>query len=235
MTVIGLDTSLPTTAVCVLRDDGRAYHTPPPSADRLLGAAEHSRELLPELDRLMRESGAGWSEVHAIAVGVGPGTFTGLRIGIATARALAQALGKPVVPVGTLASLASGIEARPQAAARARLPVLDARRNQVFAALRGREGGELWAPLVAGPEELAGRITALGGPVVAAGSGAIRFRRELEAAGAEVLPDPDPAHRISARHICALAEEGRPARPEAIQPIYLRPPDAERWLERDTT
>ena len=98
----------------------------------------------------------------------------------------------------------------------------------------GRTGEELWPPLVAAPGELAGRVAALPEPPLAAGSGALRFRGELEAAGAEVLPDDEPAHRVSARHVCVLAEAGRPARPESIEPIYLRPPDAELWLERDT-
>jgi tRNA threonylcarbamoyladenosine biosynthesis protein TsaB len=87
---------------------------------------------------------------------------------------------------------------------------------------------------VAAPGELAERVSALPRAPLAAGSGAIRFRDELEAAGAEVPPDAEPAHRVSARHLCLLAEAGRPARPESIEPIYLRPPDAELWLERDT-
>ena len=167
-------------------------------------------------------------------MGVGPGSFTGLRIGLATARALAQALDKPVVPVGTLAALARGIGERSGAQDRARLAVLDARRSQAFAALHGTGGEALWPPLVATPGELAERVAALPQAPLAAGSGAIRFRDELEAAGAEVPPDAEPAHRVSARHLCVLAEAGRPARLESIKPIYLRPPDAELWLERDT-
>ncbi len=136
--------------------------------------------------------------------------------------------------MGTLAALARGIGKQRGAEARARLAVLDARRGQAFAALRGPGDEELWPPLVAQPGELAERVAALPQPPLAAGSGAIRFRDELEAAGADVLPDAEPAHRVSGRHICLLAEAGRPAQPESIEPIYLRPPDAELWLERDT-
>ena len=64
--------------------------------------------------------------------------------------------------------------------------------------------------------------------------GGFRGRGELEAAGAEVPPDDDSAHRVWARHVCRLAEDGAPSPPEAIQPIYLRPPDAQIWLERDS-
>jgi tRNA threonylcarbamoyladenosine biosynthesis protein TsaB len=155
-------------------------------------------------------------------------------VGIATARGIAQALGAPIVGVGTLTSLARGIAANPAAAGRHRLAVIDARRSQAFAALFDPEGVEAWAPLVATPDQLRERVAELPNAPLAAGSGALRFRGELEAAGAEVLPDADSAHRVWARHLCRLAEVGTPVMPESVQPIYLRPPDAELWLDRDT-
>lgn len=229
--VVGFDTASDDVAVALTRG-GETID------ERLLAAASdgrprHASALLPELESQVQRAG-GWERVERIGVGVGPGSFTGLRIGLATARALGQALDKAVVPIGTLATLARGIAERSGAEARARLAVLDARRGQAFAALYGPEGEELWPPLVAAPGELAGRVSALPRAPLAAGSGAIRFRDELEAAGAEVPPDAEPAHRVSARHLCVLAEAGRPARLESIKPIYLRPPDAELWLERDT-
>jgi tRNA threonylcarbamoyladenosine biosynthesis protein TsaB len=229
--VVGFDTATDDVAMALTRD-GEILD------ERLLAAASdgrprHASVLLPELEALVELAG-GWQTVDLIGVGVGPGSFTGLRIGLATARALAQALDEPVVPVGTLAALARGIGERSGAEARPRLAVLDARRGQAFAALYGSGGEELWPPLVAAPGELAERVAALPQAPLAAGSGALRFRDELEAAGAQVLPDVEPAHRVSARHLCVLAEAGTPARPESIEPIYLRPPDAELWLERDT-
>jgi tRNA threonylcarbamoyladenosine biosynthesis protein TsaB len=229
--VVGFDTATDDVAAAIIRGgetlDERLLAT---ASD---GRPRHASALLGELESLVERAG-GWKPVDLIGVGVGPGSFTGLRIGLATARALAQALDKPVVPVGTLAALSRGIAERCGAQAGARLAVLDARRGQAFAALHGAGGEELWPPLVAAPGELAGRVAALPQGPLAAGSGAIRFRDELEAAGVDVLPDDEPAHRVSARHVCALAEAGRPARPESIEPIYLRPPDAELWLERDT-
>jgi len=226
--VVGFDTATEDVAVAATRDGGlleeRRVVAPP--GERPL----HAGALLVELEAVVDKLG-GWQRVDVIGVGIGPGSFTGLRVGLATARALAQALAKPAVPVGTLAALAGGIGAGPGAEGRARLAVLDARRGQAFAALHGPGDEELWPPLVADPDELAGRIGELPEPPLAAGSGALRFRRELQFAGAEVLPDGDAAHRISARQICVLAGAGSPA---PLEPVYLRPPDAEIWLERDT-
>ena len=112
--------------------------------------------------------------------------------------------------------------------------MLDARRGEAFAALYDPDGEELWRPSVLAPEELAERVRSLGAPPLAAGDGSLRFRDQLEAAGAEV-PDPeDPVHRIAARHICALGMAGQTSSPEGIEPVYLRAPDAERWRERDS-
>jgi len=177
------------------------------------------------------DAAGGWEAVDLIAVGLGPGSFTGLRVGIATARGLATSLGLPVAGVCTLDALGMGILER--GGDRSALAVLDARRGEVFAALYAPGAERLWEPLVLSPEDLAERVSALAEPPSAAGSGAVRFRHELVGRGVDVLDDGDPAHRVAARHICALAVavgggDDLPA------PIYLRPPDAERWRERDT-
>jgi tRNA threonylcarbamoyladenosine biosynthesis protein TsaB len=171
--------------------------------------------------------------VDLIAVGVGPGSFTGLRIGVATARALSQSLGLEVASVGSLAAIARGIGELPGAHDNPRVAVLDARRGQAFAAVHSAAGEELAAPLVAGPEALAELVQGLDGTPLAAGDGALRFRRELEAAGADVPDDDDAVHRMAARHVCALALDGPAGPAQAVKPIYLRPPDAELWRERD--
>ena len=232
MTVIlGFDTATSDVAVAATRNGA-------PFDERVMAAQagerpRHATALLGEIESVVQRAG-GWEDVGAIAVGVGPGSYTGLRIGIATARGLAQALAKPVVPVGTLAALAEGMDEDAEARDRARLAVLDARRGQAFAALYEANGREVWPPLVATPAELAERVSTLSRPLMAAGSGAIRFRKELEVAGVEIPPESESAHRISARHVCLLGGAGKPSPPDSIQPIYLRPPDAERWLERDT-
>ena len=194
------------------------------------GRPRHSEVLLAEIERAV-EAGGGWSKVDRIAVGIGPGSFTGLRIGIATARALAQAQDLPLVPVGSLAALARGISEAESDRGLA-LPVFDARRSEAFAALFD-DGGEVWAPFVGAPDELAARVRELDGTPLAAGSGALRFARELEAAGATVAPPEDAIHRVAARHVCTVGEAAIEAPTDQIQPLYLRPPDAKRWRDRD--
>lgn len=196
------------------------------------GRPRHSALLLREIERSVDAAG-GWEHIDRIAVGLGPGSYTGLRIGIATARALAQARSLPVAGVGSLAALAAAIAAHPDAEGRPALPLLDARRGQAFAALHAPDGEELWQPRVLAPEELAEKVRGLDPAPLAGGDGSLRFASELEAAGAAVASPDDPVHRIAARWICALGEQTETSPPELIGPIYLRPPDADKWRERD--
>ena len=140
-----------------------------------------------------------------IAVGIGPGSFTGVRIGLATARGLALGLGVPVAGVSTLDALAAG--------APGAIPVVDARRGEVFV-LQGE-------PRVLPPAEVE-----LHPGTVCVGSGAVRYRSVLEAAGAEIPADQDDRHVPRARFHAQLARDFGPA--EAVEPMYLRVPDADK-------
>jgi tRNA threonylcarbamoyladenosine biosynthesis protein TsaB len=229
VTLVGFDTSLATTSACVLRDDGEAFFTASPSPARLLGPARHSEELLPEIERLVRESGTAWDDVESIAVGIGPGTFTGLRIGIATARALGQALGVPLRPVSSL--LVLGKAAADETDHHQVLAMIDARRGQVFAALfeQGSEDqpATVWDPAVLDPDVLIHHVRQLDQHPVCVGDWAIKFRAELEGEGANVPPSDSGLHSVSGLHLCRLAMNVELLPPTDVYPAYLRLPDAE--------
>lgn len=217
------------TVACAWRD-GEVLH------ESLLGLSPqgrplHATRLLEEVERAAAAAG-GWDAVDLIAVGLGPGSFTGLRVGIATARGLGLSLGLPARGVCTLDALAAGMPAA--GAEGERLAVLDGWRGEVFAALYDAVGKRIWEPAVYRPRELAERAAALGQTPSVAGSGAVRFRQELARDGVRIADDSDPVHRVAGRHVCALAAAAAGEEdPDGLAPIYLRPPDAERWRERD--
>jgi len=216
--LLGFDTSTAATAVCVERADGEAFELVPEPAD-LEQRPAHGAELLPAAARLLAEAGLGWGDLDGVAVGVGPGAFTGLRIGVATARSLALARELELRPVSSLAALAEGIGG-PQ-----RLPVIDARRGEVFAALF-EEGAERLEAAAWPPQRLAAELAEGGLSPRAAGDGALHFRDVLEAAGATVEPEGSPAHVVRGLHVCRLARRLPSRPPQAVLPDYLRLPDA---------
>jgi tRNA threonylcarbamoyladenosine biosynthesis protein TsaB len=166
MIVVGFDTATDDTAVCAIRDGAPAYEVQIGPGEG--GRPRHASALLPAVEEAASAAG-GWDSVDRIAVGIGPGSFTGLRIGVSTARALAGSLSLPLAPVGTLDALGRAMAAR--APDRHRLAVLDARRGEVFAALFDPSGARLWEPLVKPPAELAQRLGELPAAPLAAGIG----------------------------------------------------------------
>jgi tRNA threonylcarbamoyl adenosine modification protein YeaZ len=165
--------------------------------------ASVAKTLLEDVDALLRQASARTTDLDAIVVGTGPGSFTSTRIGLAVARGLGLALDLRGAGVSTLDALAAGAEDG--------LPVIDARRGEVFVP----------GPAVVAPAELeaTGRLCV--------GDGAVRYREVLEASGGEVPPDDDPRHRPRAVFHALLAEALGPV--DEIEPIYVRAPDAERW------
>jgi len=153
-------------------------------------------------DDLLREAAVERTDLTALAVGTGPGSFTGLRLGLAAARGLAFALDLQVAGVSTLDALAAG--------APGAVPVIDAGRREVFT-LRDGE------PVVCSPQEV--------DAVLCVGDGAVRYRSVLEERGAEIPPDKDERHLPRARFHAELARDFGPA--DNVEPLYLRVPDAE--------
>jgi tRNA threonylcarbamoyladenosine biosynthesis protein TsaB len=219
VSILGLDTSTAASAVCLLRGDGEVFELAPEPA-ALSAPPAHARELMPAVADAMERAGVGYGDLQAIAVGVGPGTFTGLRIGIATARGLASANGLTLRPVSSLAALAEGIDAE------LRLPLIDAKRGELFAALYGADGTPRFGPLAEAPESVAERVRGVSVAALAAGDGSVRFRGVLEAAGIRVLPDESRSHVVRALHICRLAAGVPGVPPQAVLPDYIRAPDA---------
>ena len=218
MNLLVFDTATPATVVGVRAGGGEPVerrHDPEPAA-----RPGHAEQLLALARDALDAAGVGWEDLDRVGVGVGPGTFTGLRIGVATARALGQGTGAELAAVSTLEALAWPVRED-----RVALAVLDARRSEAFVA--AWHGGEqLVAARAVAPEALADLVAATGEKVLAVGDGAIRFRARLEAAGADVPEDDAAVHRVGAAGLCALALAAPAVDRDALVPDYVRPPDA---------
>jgi tRNA threonylcarbamoyladenosine biosynthesis protein TsaB len=178
--------------------------------DEVLGErVSRAQTLLEDVDALLRQAGAHPSDIGRLAVGLGPGSFTGVRIGLAAARGLALSLDVPGSGVSTLDALAAGAPG-----ARA---VIDAKRGEVFTVLDGE-------PTAVPPPALTVEAGA-----VCVGDGARRYRWFFEQYGGIVPPDDDERHLPRARFHAALA--GEPGPVDELEPLYLRVPDAERSIQ----
>lgn len=194
MLILAFDTATPAATSALVRDG------------EVLGErVSRATSVLADADALLRTAGLDLEALDGVAVGTGPGSFTGLRIGLAAARGLGLALGLRVAGVSTLAALSAG--------APGALPVIDARRREVFT-LAGAE------PVCLRPGEL---VLEPGTRCV--GDGAVRYRAVLEAKGASIPPDGSELHVPRARFHALLARDFLPA--ELVEPIYVRRPDAE--------
>jgi tRNA threonylcarbamoyladenosine biosynthesis protein TsaB len=196
----------------------------------------HAESLTPAIEFTCRQARVELSEIGVVAVDLGPGLFTGLRVGIATGKAIAQALRVPMIGVTSLDLLA--FPAR--FCSRLIAAVLDARRGEVFSALyRHVPGGvqRISEPQVGSPDELASELVARGEEVLMVGDGAGRYASTFRPLVDVEVVEPDLAHPsarslVSLAHARALREEW--VQPWELQPLYLRRPDAEiNWSARD--
>jgi len=196
----------------------------------------HAETLAPAIEFLTGQAKVPLREISAIAVDVGPGLFTGLRVGVATAKALASTLRIPMVGVTSLDLLAFPV----RWSDRRIVSVVDARRGEVFFSFyRQVPGGvqRLSPHRVGSPDELCSEIQAVGGEVLAVGDGAIRYRAALEELtrveiGDGALAFPSPGSLVELAHAKALREEF--VQPSELEPVYLRKADAEiNWQVRE--
>jgi tRNA threonylcarbamoyladenosine biosynthesis protein TsaB len=214
MRLLAFDTATAATAVAVADGDSVLERRDDPPAG---ARPRHTSRLMALIAELLEEAGWDWDQLDRVAVGVGPGTFTGLRIGIATARGLAQARGLELVGVSTLESLSLNADAENVCA------VLDARRGEVFAAAWSRRRSVL-QPATLDPVALAERLSP---GTLAIGEGAVAFRHVLERSGALIPDDGSDLHRVTAVNHCRLGLLAEPSDTDAVRPEYLRLPDAE--------
>ncbi len=233
MIVLGLETATNVCGVALISEDRVLAEL------SVTGRLTHSQRLMPLVEQALAESGVERTAIDGIAVSAGPGSFTGLRIGLATAKGLGFSLERPVLPVPTLDALAFNVWSWPGLIC----PLLDARKAQVYAALyrgdpEGRAGlrrlGGYWAMDLG---SLLDRISAFAGPVLFLGDavgrygGAIKERLPEKARFAPVSARFPAAASVAQIGSCLLATGHRPDAAQAT-PIYIRPSEAEAKARR---
>ncbi|MFH1736622.1 MAG: tRNA (adenosine(37)-N6)-threonylcarbamoyltransferase complex dimerization subunit type 1 TsaB [Actinomycetota bacterium] len=230
MKVLGFDTATPVTSVA-LSEDGRIIAELSITGDRT-----QMERLMPMIDAALKDAGVKVRDIDGIAVGTGPGLFTALRIGVATANALSQALRVPIAGVSSLDALAKGCAGSGETIA----AVIDAKRGEVFASLYISDAGLnslVWAAGVFEPETLARRLAVVGGEVIAVGNGVIAYQNIFK----EYLGDnlSVAAPELMFPRAAAVIELGEPALREApkglpgqVRPVYVRQPDADKNIKK---
>jgi tRNA threonylcarbamoyladenosine biosynthesis protein TsaB len=228
--ILALDTS--TAQVSVAIGDGGAVL----GAVELVGGRRHAEQLAPAIDYLRRELAVDLGHLAAIAVGTGPGLFTGLRVGVTTAKVMAQALRIPVVGIPSLDLVAYPL----RHTGRTIVAVLDARRREVFAArYQPVPGGvqRVSEYAVYPPAELVAELASEGHSFLLAGDGIERFPEEFAALDhAEVAGGGFAAPSVAAlvELATARAEREEFEQPGELRPLYLRQSDAEIAWNRGT-
>ena len=196
----------------------------------------HAESLAPAIEFVCGQADVTLGELGAIAVDVGPGLFTGMRVGIATGKALAQALRVPMIGISSLDLLAFPLHRGGRLIA----SVVDARRGELFYALyRPVPGGvqRITEPSVGTVDDLVADLVARGDEVVCVGDGALRYRDAIDELvrvdiAEQWLSNPSAAPLVQLAHAKAIREEW--VNPWELAPMYLRKPDAQiNWSTRE--
>ncbi len=229
MYLLGIDTSTKTGSVAVVSE------TAVIAQYSLNIEVTHSERFMSTVDRVLMDTGIPVSQVDGFAVAIGPGSFTGLRIGLSAVKGLALVTGKPVAAVPTLRALAWNVPF----AAHPVCPMLDARKNEVYAALYTHEGPtltQIMPEAVISLSKLSGVIT---GRTVFTGEASHHYRAEIEKLfGERALFAPRAAVLPSAASVAEIGIEmirsGRYSDPDSLTPMYIRRPEAEVAWEKRT-
>lgn len=215
MRILAIDTALPAVSACVLDHDAEE----PISSETVAMERGHAEALMPLIERVMAKVEGGFSSIDRVAVAVGPGSFTGIRIGLAAGQAIALAAKAEAVGVSTLAALAAPLILEPFDGVVA--AAIDARHGRVYVAAFGADGRAILAPRRASPQEALNLMGS--GPILLVGSGAELLAKEARSRGvaakivsAQASPD-----------IVFVARLGLAAQPETApaRPLYLKEPD----------
>lgn len=223
MILLGIETAAELVGVALADDDG------PLAGTFVRGERRHAETLAPAIGHVLAQAGLALKALDAVALDVGPGLFTGIRVGVATAQGLAEGLGIGIVPVTSVAVLAREVYDAgwdgPVAA------VVDARRGEVFCARYSGPEEETHPPARYSPEALAAELAAEPG-VLLAGTGARRYAASFAGfrVAAVVHPSPRALVAVAADR---LAAGERPVAPAEVRPVYLREADARiNWVQR---
>ncbi|MEN9822989.1 MAG: hypothetical protein RLZ04_1415 [Actinomycetota bacterium] len=229
MLILGIETATPQVSVAIGGHEGVL------ALFEVSRGRRHAETLVPAIEFACRQAEISIDEFSAIAVDIGPGLFTGMRVGLSAAKAMAQALRIPMIGISSLDLLAFPMRHGDRTIA----AVIDARKGEVFHAMyRPVPGGvqQVSEPRCASVDDLVADILARGEQVVCVGDGALRYRDEIDAGvrcefAEQYQSSPSAAPLVQLAHAKALREEW--VNPRDIQPLYLRAPDAQiNWSTR---
>lgn len=228
MLILGLESTAKSASVALCRDGALLA-----LAFQQTGLT-HSRTLLPMAEGLLKNAELSLGDLDAVAVAHGPGSFTGVRIGVATAKGLCWGADKPAVGVSTLEAMAlSGGECAPEGSVVC--CAMDARRGQVYNALFRFCGGapeRLTPDRAIGLDKLDAELAELGAPVWVMGDGAALCCDYLRASGRAAVLAPESVRLQTARGVCRAAERKEPRGAAELLPVYLRLSQAERERQK---
>ena len=227
MYILGIETSTTTGSVAVVSEDGVIAQY------SLNIEVTHSERLMSTVDRVLKDTGLTMAGMDGYAVAIGPGSFTGLRIGLAAVKGLALVSGKPIAAVPTLQALAWNL---PYAAYPV-CPLLDARKNEVYAAVYRFEGTMLMQDMAEAVVPLSRLSERISGKTIFTGEASRLFHKELATLfGDQALFAPASAILPSAATVAEIGmdmiKSGKPADPDSLTPMYIRRPEAEVMWEK---